>query len=194
MVSKSRFPMMHAVVVFYVLMTLDAMSCTADDKVPELTVRSTAVGNTADGTQVDEYTLENGRGLQVKLMTYGATITSVSFPDRQGKRANLTLHLDSFDDYLKGHPLFGSVVGRFANRIAGAAFDIDGVRHEVTPNSGKNHIHGGRRGFQKLVWQAKPLREADSGRRGAFSYQPRWERRVSGRADRPSGLLGHVEQ
>ncbi len=142
------------------VVVIGAMTGIAAEQEGTPTVSSRPVGEMPDGTQVDEYTLENGRGLQVKLMTYGATITSVSFPDRQGKRANLTLHLDSFDDYLKGHPLFGSVVGRFANRIAGAAFDIDGVKYEVTPNSGKNHIHGGRRGFQKLVWQAKPLGEA----------------------------------
>ena len=101
-----------------------------------------------------EFTLDNGRGLEVKVMTYGATLTSVVFPDRAGKRANLTLHLDSLDDYLQGHPLFGSVVGRFANRIEGAAFDIDGVTYDVTQNAGRNHIHGGALGFQKLIIRA----------------------------------------
>ena len=87
-------------------------------------------------------------------MTYGATITSVKTPDRDGRLANITLYLDTFDDYLRGHPLFGSVVGRYANRIAGAKFTIDGVEYPLTPNAGKVHIHGGRNGFQQKVWQA----------------------------------------
>ncbi len=126
----------------------------------QLTVESRPAGKLPDGTLIDLYTLDNGQGLQVKVLTYGATITAVSFPDRQGNSTNLTLHLDSLEDYLQGHPLFGSVVGRFANRIAGAAFEIDGAKYAITANAGQNHIHGGRSGFQKLAWHAEPLREA----------------------------------
>jgi aldose 1-epimerase len=158
MMSRDRRRIMYAAAAFHVVV-IGAATCIAAEQEGKPAVSSRPVGEMPDGVQVDEYTLDNGRGLQVKLLTYGATITGVSFPDRQGKRANLTLHLDSFEDYLQGHPLFGSLVGRFANRIAGAAFEIEGVNYEVTPNAGKNHIHGGRRGFQKLVWQAKPLRE-----------------------------------
>jgi aldose 1-epimerase len=100
--------------------------------------------------------------MEVKVTTYGATLTCVRVPDRQGRTANVTLYLDTLDDYLKGHPLFGSVVGRYANRIAGAKFELDGAEHRLTPNAGKHHIHGGRRGFQKIVWQARPLQSDDS--------------------------------
>jgi aldose 1-epimerase len=127
----------------------------------ELSVQRTVVGSTPDGQSVEQYTLQNVHGLKATVMTYGATLTGMWTPDREGEFANITLHLDRLDDYLGGHPLFGSVVGRFANRIAGARFTLDGVEYAVTPNAGKNHIHGGRKGFQKLVWQAEPLQDAD---------------------------------
>ncbi|MBL7153510.1 MAG: galactose mutarotase [Phycisphaerae bacterium] len=115
-----------------------------------------------DGAAVHEYTLTNANGLEAKVITYGATLTTVKVPDRDGKFESVTLYLDSFDDYLKGHPLFGSVVGRFANRIAGAKFSIDGIVHKVTPNAGANHIHGGKKGFHKVLWQADSFRERNA--------------------------------
>ncbi len=118
------------------------------------TLVKSVVGRMPDGTEVHEYTLTNANGLEAKVLTYGAMLTTVKVPDREGNFESVTLYLDSFDDYLRGHPLFGSVVGRFANRIAGAAFEIDGVTYKVTPNAGANHIHGGREGFHKKVWQA----------------------------------------
>jgi len=126
------------------------------------TVAKTLFGRLPDGTEVDVYTLTNAHGLEVKIMTYGATIISVKTLDRGGRLANITLYLDTCDDYLRGHPLFGSVVGRYANRIGGAKFTIDGVEYPVTPNAGKVHIHGGRNGFQKKVWQAASMPQADA--------------------------------
>ncbi len=121
-----------------------------------------SLGQMPDGTNVDQYTLTNSQGVEVKLMTYGATLTSVKTPDRDGHLANITLNLDTLDDYLAGHPLFGSVVGRFANRIGGAAFMIDGVRHPLTANAGRNHIHGGREGFHKKIWSARAMTRPDA--------------------------------
>jgi len=123
-----------------------------------LKVEQSVYGQMPDGTQVDLYALTNTSGLEVKVMTYGATMTSVRVPDRHGNFANVTLYLDTFDDYLRGHPLFGSVVGRYANRIGGAKFALDGTEYKLTPNARQNHIHGGRKGFQKLVWDAAPIR------------------------------------
>ena len=125
---------------------------------PSPSVVKAAFGRMPDGATVDRYTLTNSLGLQAEVMTYGATLTAVRVPDRRGRLANVTLYLDTFEDYLGGHPLFGSVVGRYANRIAGAAFTLDGVEHALTPNAGKNHIHGGRNGFQKILWDARPVR------------------------------------
>lgn len=127
-------------------------------------VESTVFGELPDGRAVHLYTLTNSRGLEAKIMTYGATLVTVRTPDRQGRFDDLTLHLDSLADYAKGHPLFGSIVGRFSNRIAGAAFTIDGTEYKLEANAGKNHIHGGGRtnGFQWQLWQAEPYRTADA--------------------------------
>ena len=114
-------------------------------------------GQTADGKAVDLYTLDNGRGMRVRIMTYGAILTAVEAPDRAGKSANVTLYLDTLKDYLAGHPMFGAVVGRYANRIGGARFTLDGVEYPLAANSGKNCIHGGKRGFDKAVWKAEPV-------------------------------------
>ena len=95
-------------------------------------------------------------------MTYGATLTGVMLPDRDGQRPATSRSISTrCEDYLQGHPLFGSVVGRYANRIAGAAFEIDGQRFELTKNIGPHHIHGGNEGFHKINWQAKPIQLDD---------------------------------
>jgi aldose 1-epimerase len=114
-------------------------------------------GTTADGTAVDLYTLDNGRGLKVRIMTYGGILTAVETPDRGGKPANVTLYLETLKDYMAGHPMFGAVVGRYANRIGGAKFTLDGVQVALAANAGKNCIHGGKRGFDKAVWKAEPV-------------------------------------
>lgn len=145
-----------AVILFSAALTVSALQLAAAAS-PAPAVSKSPYGRLPDGTQVDLVTLANAHGLEAKIMTYGATIISVKTPDRNGKLANITLYLDTFDDYLRGHPLFGSVVGRYANRIGGARFALDGVEYPVTPNAGKNHIHGGREGFQKKVWQAKRM-------------------------------------
>ena len=111
-------------------------------------------------------------------MTYGATLTSVRVPDRHGRFANVTLYLDTFDDYLRGHPLFGSVVGRFANRIAGAKFTLGWRRVSARRRTPKHHIHGGRQGLDKVVW---PAERSATGEPSASTvpHQPGWRRRLS---------------
>jgi aldose 1-epimerase len=89
-------------------------------------------------------------------------MTSVKTPDRHGGFRNVTLFLDDLEDYLRGHPFFGSVAGRYANRIAGAKFVLDGAERRITANAGEHHIHGGRHGFDKAVWKAVPIRTQDS--------------------------------
>jgi len=135
-------------------------------------------GKLADGTPVDLYTLVNARGMKVRVMTLGATITSVEVPDRNGKVANVTLHRDSLADYteIKGGkpttPFFGCVAGRYANRIAGGRFTLDGKEYKLATNNGPNHLHGGVRGFDKAVWKAQPL-QTQAARGVTFSYVSR---------------------
>ena len=128
------------------------------------------MGKTADGAEVGLYTLGNTNGLRVKIMTYGATIISVETPDRHGQIENVTLALDSLADYLKGHPCLGSTIGRYANRIAKGKFSLGGRQYTLAVNNGPNHLHGGLKGFDKVVWKAKPV-ETGNSVGVAFSYE-----------------------
>jgi aldose 1-epimerase len=123
-------------------------------------VTSKPFGRTRDGTPVELYALTNARGMKAAVMTYGATLVELTAADRAGKFENVVLNFDSLDPYLGGHPLFGAVVGRYANRIGGARFVLDGKTVEVTKNAGRHHIHGGPGGFDKVVWKAEPLAAA----------------------------------
>ena len=98
-------------------------------------------------------------------MTYGATLTAVETPDREGRLTNVTLALDSLADYLRGHPCLGSTIGRYANRIALGRFQLDGTEYRLATNNGPNHLHGGTRGFDKVVWKAQPAERPGCGRR-----------------------------
>ncbi len=145
-------------------------------------------GRTPEGVAVDLYTLTNDRGLRVKIMTYGATIISVETPDRNGKLEDVTLSLDALGEYLKGHPFFGSTVGRYANRIAKGKFTLDGKQYTLATNNDGNHLHGGVKGFDKYVWDAKPVETADFRRSRFHARQPRRRRRISRETDRQGDL------
>jgi len=125
----------------------------------EMEIYTRVIGQTPEGDDVEEYTLVNENGIRVTVMTYGATITGVHLPDRDGEFANVTLYLDSLDDYFAGHPYFGSLVGRYANRIAKGRFELDGTEYTLATNDGPNHLHGGEQGFDKRLWQAEPVEE-----------------------------------
>ncbi len=138
---------------------VSTLSAGADQ--PAITSLSeTLYGTTADGRNVMLYTLTNAHGLQVKIITYGAILVSLDVPDRNGQMADVVLGFDDLDSYIKRNPLFGAVVGRYANRIAGARFTLDGVEHRITANAGKNHIHGGGdKRFDKVVWKGSSYRD-----------------------------------
>ena len=113
-------------------------------------------GKTAEGTPVELYVLKNG-GLTAKVMTYGAIITEIDAPDRHGKAADVTLGFDDLKGYLAGHPYFGATVGRVANRIAKGKFTLDGKDYTLAVNNGPNALHGGKVGFDKVVWEAEEV-------------------------------------
>ena len=120
-------------------------------------------GKMPDGTVVKQFTLRNTGGMVAKVITYGAIITEIQVPDRNGAMTNVVVGADALDRYTgRGGVPAAAVLGRVANRIAGARFTIDGVEHKVTANAGVHHIHGGRRGFAQVVWDAKPLPVAAS--------------------------------
>jgi aldose 1-epimerase len=127
-------------------------------------------GRTADGQPVSLVTLSNRHGMVAKITSYGAIITELHVPDRQGQVTNVVLGFDNLDRYLQGHPAFGATIGRVANRIAGARFTLDGKEYPLAANIGPHHIHGGRVGFHQRVWQTRPLPPQADRAAVEFSY------------------------
>jgi len=113
-------------------------------------------GALPDGREVEHYVLANRTGMQVSIATYGGIVTSLTAPDSHGELADVVLGFDCLDDYLAGHPYFGAIVGRYANRIANGTFNLDGCRYKLAANNDHNHLHGGITGFDKALWRAQP--------------------------------------
>lgn len=108
------------------------------------------------------YTMENGNGMRVKITNYGGIVTSIMVPGREGEFADVVLGFDSLQPYLDGHPYFGCIVGRYANRIAGGRFSLEGTEYRLAANDGPNHLHGGNKGFDKAVWESREKSTPDS--------------------------------
>lgn len=119
------------------------------------------IGRLPDGSAVSAFTLTNDHGLEVKVISYGAIIVSLETPDRDGNFADIVLGYDDLDGYLRDTSYFGAVVGRYANRIAGGRFTLDGEVYTLETNNGPNHLHGGLRGFDKVNWHAEPFERHD---------------------------------
>ena len=107
-----------------------------------------------DGTEVRLYTLKNDDGMEVSITNYGGIVTSIVVPDKNGNMDDVVLGFDDFEKYKSGHPYFGAITGRYANRIAGGRFELDGDVYELPTNDGENHLHGGLEGFDKKFWEA----------------------------------------
>jgi aldose 1-epimerase len=114
-------------------------------------------GKTADGTPVEIYTLRNSSGMEATIMTYGGIVTSLKVPDRNGKFGDVVLGYTNLDGYLKSSPYFGALIGRYGNRIANGKFSLDGKTYTLAVNNGANSLHGGIKGFDKVVWKASPI-------------------------------------
>ena len=127
-----------------------------------MTVTRSAFGRLPDGRGVDVYTLANAQGIEVRVMTYGAIITVVRTPDRVGHVEDIALGFDNLAGYLGEHPYFGALVGRYANRIAHGRFTLDGTTYHLPVNNGPNSLHGGLRGFDKVLWSAESFRDGDA--------------------------------
>jgi aldose 1-epimerase len=113
---------------------------------------------TADGQSVDLYTLRNAHGVEAKITNYGGILVSLKVPDRNGKFDDVVLGLNDLDTYLKGHPYFGALIGRYGNRIAKGRFTLNGVEYKLAVNNGENTLHGGLKGFDKVVWTGKEMK------------------------------------
>jgi aldose 1-epimerase len=130
------------------------------------------LGTTPDGTAVSLCELQNGP-LTVKVMTYGAIITEIDAPDRNGKVADVVLGFDSLEGYLGSHPYFGATVGRVANRIAKGKFTLDGKEYTLATNNGPNALHGGLKGFDKAVWKAGAMKSVAEGPSVTLTHRSR---------------------
>jgi len=117
-------------------------------------------GKLADGREVSRHTLTNGAGVTVQIINYGATVTSLRVPDRNGKMEDVVLGYDSLTGYVNGTSYFGAIVGRYGNRIGKGLFQLDGKQYQLTTNDGENHLHGGKIGFNKVLWDAKVLSDS----------------------------------
>src|SRR5882724_1037481 len=124
-------------------------------------IQKQAFGKTAEGAEVDLYTLTNANGMTAKITNYGGIVTELHTADRNGKVENIVLGFDNLKGYLDGHPYFGALVGRVGNRIAKASFTLDGKEYKLAANNGPNTLHGGKKAFDKAVWKAEPSENGD---------------------------------
>jgi aldose 1-epimerase len=129
-------------------------------------VERSGFGQLPDGTPVGLFTLTNAGGLVAKVSDYGTILTELHVPDRAGRSGDVVLGFDNLDQYLRGHPYFGCTVGRVANRIANGRFSLGGKIYNLAVNNGPNHLHGGLKGFDKVVWKA----ESQAGAAVKFTY------------------------
>jgi aldose 1-epimerase len=121
------------------------------------TIRKQSFGKTTSGEQIDLYSLSNKEGMEVSITNFGATIVTLRVPDRAGKPADVVLGFDTLEGYENGKSYFGATVGRYANRIGGATFSMDGRTYTLPKNNGNNTLHGGIVGFNKKVWKAREI-------------------------------------
>ncbi len=122
------------------------------------TVTKTSFGKTEAGEAVDLYTLRNTRGVEATITNFGGIVVSLKVPDRNGKFDDVVLGFNDLDSYLKPHPYFGALIGRYGNRIAKGRFTLNGVEYKLAVNNGENHLHGGIKGFDKVVWTGREMK------------------------------------
>lgn len=121
-----------------------------------MTISSESFGRIGD-SEVSLFTLRNGNGMEAKITNYGGIVISLTVPDANGEPVDVVLGFDSLQPYLDGHPYFGAIVGRYANRIANGEFVLEGKPYKLARNNGNNHLHGGLEGFDKKVWEARTI-------------------------------------
>ena len=146
-----------AVVAVCCLACTGAAAAEGSTPVTKPAIEKDRFGVTADGLPVDRYTLRNARGLTVRLITFGATVTELWVPDRHGDRADVVLGFDDLALYERSRTYFGCTVGRVAFRIDEGRFTLDGRPYQLTINAAPHHLHGGTQGLSKIVWRAEPL-------------------------------------
>jgi len=141
----------------------------------KMTIEKKDFGQLSDGQKVDLYILKNQGGMKAAITNYGAILVSLKVPDKNSECADITLGYDDLEGYLEETPYFGATVGRYANRIKGAVFTLNGKEYPLAKNDNNNHLHGGIKGFDKRVWNAEPFEKEDSAGITFRYLSPDWE-------------------
>jgi aldose 1-epimerase len=143
----------HTMAMLLCLGTLLAAGCSPKDT----NITRQPFGLTKDGKSVELYTLRNKNGMEAKITNYGGIVVSLLAPDRDGKMGDIVLGYDTLAQYIADNPYFGALIGRYGNRIGKARFTLNGVEYALAPNDGKNCLHGGVKGYDKVVWKAEEV-------------------------------------
>lgn len=151
----------HVFIPIAALALLGMVSSCASASKGSMTINSEPWGTTKSGQQVTLYTLQNSHGMEARITDYGGIIVKLTAPDKQGRFADVVLGFDEFASYEAKNPFFGCITGRYANRIAGGKFTLNGTEYTLAKNNGPNHLHGGKVGFDKKVWHAEPIRRSN---------------------------------
>lgn len=155
-----KYPIHLVIIVFTLLISLVLNQCAKED-MTKMTIEKQPFGATTEGTPVDLYSLINSNGMKVQITNYGGIITAIIVPDKNGSMGDVVAGYDNLDGYIKKNPYFGCIVGRYGNRIARGQFTLDGRTFSLATNNGLNHLHGGLKGFDKVVWTAKEVKGVD---------------------------------
>jgi aldose 1-epimerase len=142
-----------------VLVSVVISGCKKNKEIKPM-IEKSIFGKLPDGREVQQYTLTNKSGMKAQIINYGAIVTSLSVPDRSGKLEDVVLGYDSIQGYVNDKAYLGAIVGRYGNRIGKGKFKLDGKEYQVTINDGENHLHGGKFGFNKVLWDAKNVSDS----------------------------------
>lgn len=167
--EKSTFKPIHSFAAYFLLFLL-LSHCKQEQRGTQAESKATTAfeiakkdyGKTPDGQTVEQYVLKNPQGMEVSAITYGGIITSWTAPDKDGKYENVVLGFDSLSQYVANNPYFGAIIGRYGNRIAKGQFKLGNEQYQLETNDGPNHLHGGVKGFDKVVWQAFPQQDSNA--------------------------------
>ncbi len=146
-------------IIFLILLALSCFSAYALSGGKEKAmIEKNVYGKLQDGTEIYVYTLKNDKGAEAKIINYGATVVSLTAPDRNGKYSDIVLGWENLQGYVNGSTYFGAIVGRYGNRIAKGKFTLDGKTYQLSINDGQNTLHGGKIGFDKRVWKSEEVK------------------------------------
>lgn len=128
----------------------------------EMRIQEETFGMTPEGDSIKSYILTDGKGIEAKLINYGAILVSLKVPDREGNSEDITLGYETLEEYVQDKSYFGGTIGRYANRISKGRFTLDGVQYTLAANDNGNHLHGGLKGFNKVIWKPEKIESTDS--------------------------------